>query len=328
MSLEALARQGDRIRASSERVSNSKVYRYFPDCLPTCKPTSLDRNDHLDPKTGDQLYCRALYPVHVGFFGDGAIHRERVLIAANRIGKTDAGCCEVTYHATGIYPEWWTGKRFEEAVLIWIAGDTGKTVRDIIQNKLLGPRGSHGTGFIPAHLLLHTTAKSGIADAVEGIYVTHVSGANSLIMLKSSDQRREAFQGTAIHQIWLDEEPPEDIYVECLLRTAKTSDFPGGSLMMTFTPLQGLTKLVQDYQKAVKEQREADDEHAKTAVQTKSNPVVTPDTSPVGPQGRSGSTRTAKPTKRPKTGKKLEPTNPVLRALAARSPRREYSRSR
>jgi len=264
MSLAGLADAGERIRASTVRVQGAKLYRYFPDCLPTCKADSLDKRDHqlLD---GTQLYCRALYPVHIGFFEDGLEHRERVLIAANRIGKTDADCCEVCYHTTGVYPDWWTGKRFEEPVQVWIAGDTGKTVRDIVQMKLLGQRGSFGSGFIPAHLLMHTTAKAGIPDAIEGIYVEHVSGGTSTIQLKSYDQRREAFQGTAMNIIWLDEEPPLDIYVECLLRTAKTSDFVGGIMLMTFTPLQGLTKLVQNYQKAVKEQREAADEESKRA---------------------------------------------------------------
>ena len=45
----------------------------------------------------------------------------------------------------------------------------------------------------------------------------------------------------------MDEEPPDDIYVECLLRTVKTPDFEGGMLMLTFTPLQGLTPLVLEF---------------------------------------------------------------------------------
>ena len=127
---------------------------------------------------------------------------------------------------------------------IWAAGDTAKTVRDILQEKLLGPPGAVGTGMIPAHLIHHRSAKQGIADAVESIWVRHRSGGHSVIGLKSFDQRREAFQGTAQHLIWLDEEPPEDILTESILRTAETSDFPGGMVMLTFTPLQGLTPLI------------------------------------------------------------------------------------
>jgi hypothetical protein len=33
-------------------------------------------------------------------------------MAANRIGKSEAGAYEVTCHLTGLYPPWWTGRRF------------------------------------------------------------------------------------------------------------------------------------------------------------------------------------------------------------------------
>ena len=36
-------------------------------------------------------YRRALYPKHVKFFEAGREYRERALIAANRVGKSDAG---------------------------------------------------------------------------------------------------------------------------------------------------------------------------------------------------------------------------------------------
>jgi phage terminase large subunit-like protein len=214
---------------------NVKMRRYFPDEGP---------------------YRRELYRKHIAFFNAGAIHRERLLIAANRVGKTDAGCLEVTFHTTGLYPSWWEGRVFTEPVNIWACGDTGKTVRDIIQEKLLGPVGRPEDGFIPPYLREHTARKQGIADAVETIWVKHVTGGISSIQLKSYDQRREAFQGTQMHAIWLDEEPPDDIYTECVLRTAKTSDFPGGIVFMTFTPLQGMTKLVQDFMKEAEKYEE------------------------------------------------------------------------
>jgi len=124
------------------------------------------------------------------------------------------------------------------------AGDTGKTVRDIIQLKLLGPRGEEGTGMIPGELLEGTTPKHGLPDAVESIKVKHVpSGGVSTVFLKSYDQRREAFQGTEIDVFWCDEEPPEDIYVEGLMRTMTT----GGIVMVTFTPLMGISNVVKSF---------------------------------------------------------------------------------
>lgn len=49
-------------------------------------------------------FRRALYPKHIEFFAAGARFKERLFMAANRVGKSDAGAFEVTCHATGIYP--------------------------------------------------------------------------------------------------------------------------------------------------------------------------------------------------------------------------------
>jgi phage terminase large subunit-like protein len=217
--------------------------RYFPDCTDGCDPDSPDVMDH----TG---MCRVLYRKHVAFFNSH--NRERLMIAANRIGKTQAGAYETVAHLTGLYPHWWEGRKFETPVSFWAAGDTAKTVRDIGQLELLGPMNNIGSGFIPRHLIEHFSRKPGVTDAVETIWVKHAEkehGAPGLseLGLKSYDQRRESFQGTKKHGIWLDEEPPEDIHVECLLRTAQTPDFTGGMLMLTFTPLQGLTPLVLEF---------------------------------------------------------------------------------
>ena len=43
--------------------------------------------------------------------------------------------------------------------------------------------------------------------------------------------------------IWLDEEPPEDVYGECLIRTATTD----GIVMLTFTPLAGMSEVVMSF---------------------------------------------------------------------------------
>jgi phage terminase large subunit-like protein len=191
------------------------------------------------PETGDLR--RDLYPKHMDFMAAGASYRQRLMLAANRVGKTEGvGGYETTLHLTGNYPNWWTGRRFTTPIRAWAAGDTSKTVRDIIQYKLLGPPGNYGTGLIPGDLITKTTPKQGISDAVDSISVKHISGGNSTILLKSYDQRREAFQGTEQDLIWLDEEPPLAIYTECLLRTMTNS----GLIMCTFTPLMGMSEVV------------------------------------------------------------------------------------
>lgn len=184
---------------------------------------------------------RDLYPKHLEFFGLGASKRERLFLAANRVGKTEgAGGYEMACHLTGRYPAWWTGRRFSKAISAWAAGDTRQTVRDILQLKLLGKPGSHGTGLIPRETLERVANAPGIPDAVETVWVRHVSGGISTLGLKSYDQGRESFQGTERDIIWLDEEPPPAVYTECLLRTMTN----GGLVMLTFTPLSGMSEVV------------------------------------------------------------------------------------
>jgi phage terminase large subunit-like protein len=163
------------------------------------------------------------------------------MMAANRIGKTESiGGYEMVLHMTGRYPAWWEGRKFDRPVSAWAAGDTGKTTRDILQMKLLGPPGEFGTGLIPKADLIKTTAKAGVAEAIEVITVRHATGGESRLTFKSYDQRREAFQGSEQDVIWLDEEPPLDVYTECLLRTMTNN----GMTMLTFTPLMGMSETV------------------------------------------------------------------------------------
>jgi phage terminase large subunit-like protein len=196
---------------------------------------------------GQKIYARELYSKHLEFFRGGATHIERCLMAANRSGKTLAGGYEVSCHLTGLYPKWWDGRRFTQPVSIWVAGDTYETTRDILQLTLLGEvdyRGARkvvdGRGVIPGHLLGDPIWRQGVQNLVDTIPVQHKSGGRSLLGLKSYDQGRKAFQGTGKHVVWLDEEPPMDVYNECLIRTATLH----GLAMLTFTPLMGLSEVV------------------------------------------------------------------------------------
>ena len=184
---------------------------------------------------------RELYPRHMEFFRAGAEHRERLMLAANRVGKTEGvGGYETVLHLTGAYPDWWRGRRFDRPVRAIAAGDSARTVRDIIQAKLMGRPGVPGTGLVPGAAIVRTTAKSGVAGALDTVSIRHLSGGSSLLALRSYDQGREAFQGTEQDVVWLDEEPPLPVYTECLMRTMTT----GGLVMLTFTPLLGMSEVV------------------------------------------------------------------------------------
>lgn len=191
----------------------------------------------LYPETGPVR--RELYPRHMEFLRLGSQHQERAFMAANRVGKTwGAGGYETALHLTGLYPDWWEGRRFEHPVDVWAAGDTSETTRDIVQKALLGAQGDLGSGLIPGRNIIgEPTKRMGVAGAVDTALVQHSSGGVSQLGFKSYDQGRKKFQGTAKHVVWLDEEPDLDIYSECMLRLMTTD----GIMMLTFTPLQGLS---------------------------------------------------------------------------------------
>ena len=210
-----------------KRASRRKLWTYYPDTGPL---------------------RRELYAKHLQFFAGGATHRERLFMAANRVGKTEGvGGYETTLHLTGLYPDWWEGRRFDHPVEWWAAGKTNETTRDIVQAKLFGKvEGSgptkrfSGTGLIPGESIGNISWRGGFADLADTVEIRHVSGASSSLGLKSYQQGRGAFEGTEKHGIWLDEEPDLSVYTECLIRTMTTD----GMLMITFTPLEGMSEVV------------------------------------------------------------------------------------
>jgi phage terminase large subunit-like protein len=207
-------------------------------------------------RVGEAIYyARDLYPKHMEFFEAGAKYRERCAMAANRVGKTfGMGGYEMACHLTGRYPEWWIGKRFRVPVRAWACGKTNETTRDIVQNVLLGDikhMGARkivdGSGMIPREYVRtgpgDITWKQGVADLVDTVKISHVSGGYSKLGLKSYQQGRGAFEGVAQHVIWDDEEPPLDVWSEQLMRLATTK----GIMMLTFTPLEGMSEVVQQF---------------------------------------------------------------------------------
>jgi phage terminase large subunit-like protein len=226
------------LEARERRIAQSQLFRMFPD------ETTL----HPD---GKLYYARRLYQKHLEFFRSGMTHRERCAMCANRVGKTfGMGGYEIALHLTGLYPDWWEGRRFELPIRAWACGKTNESTRDIVQLTLLGEvkddgnrKTVTGDGMIPGWLLGYPTWKSGVPNMVDTIKVQHTSGGWSILGFKSYQQGRGAFEGTAQHVIWPDEEPPVDVYGEMIVRTATTN----GIIMLTFTPLEGMSDTVMQF---------------------------------------------------------------------------------
>lgn len=193
------------------------------------------------PDTGP--LAREKYVKHLAFFGYGSKFRVRGFMAGNRIGKTEAAVYELVCHMTGDYPWWWIGKRFHSPVRVWVAGETAKLVREGLQVKLFGQWGEFGTGMIPFAKLNKWSPKQGVPETVDTFTVRHATGGLSRGELKSYDQGAGSFASVEREVILLDEEPPEDVMNECVMRTMTTD----GMVMLSFTPLKGVTRVVHKF---------------------------------------------------------------------------------
>lgn len=192
----------------------------------------------------NQLADYAPYGKQLEFHANGETARERLLMAANQVGKTFSGSREAAMHLTGRYIDGWPGRRYDRPIHMWAGSDTGETTRDTVQTNLIGPpavESDWGTAAIPGDCIGRVTRRQGVADAIDTVQVKHVTGGWSLLGFKSYDQKRQKWQGTKKDVIWLDEEPPMDIYMEALTRTNAVDD---GMIYLTFTPLLGMSEVV------------------------------------------------------------------------------------
>lgn len=184
------------------------------------------------------------YPKQLQFHNAGAEYRERLFLAGNRCGKTQAGAFEMAMHLTGQYPFWWQGKRFDKPIRAWAAGVTSESTRDVVQEKLFGPpdrRESWGTGAIPKNCLGEVMLARGIANSIDIASIKHANGGWSSLAFKSYEKGREKWQGAALEVVFMDEEPEISLYYEALTRTNET----GGVVYITCTPLLGMSQVMQ-----------------------------------------------------------------------------------
>lgn len=167
--------------------------------------------------------------------------------------NTVAGAYETALHLCGAYPDWWEGRRFDRAISAWACGVSNETTKNVVQAELLGRLEKDdgasegmlgmGTGMIPSHLIAGVEFHAQIRGAIKTAWIKHVSGKRSVLGFKSYEQSSTAFEGASIDLVWMDESADLDIYTECLMRTMTVD----GCVMITATPLNGLTDLVMQF---------------------------------------------------------------------------------
>ena len=180
------------------------------------------------------------------FFATAGTSR-RGILAANRIGKTVSTCYETAMHLTGLYPEWWTGHKFDTAVTCMVAGEGWSQVALVLQNELLGTQDvkltdNIGTGAIPRSCIIRETMRSDGPNCI-GVEILHTSGSKSYLLFANYTQEVRQMQGFKLNLAVFDEQPPDDFFSEIVTRTATTQ----GIILCSFTPLKGLNGLVSKF---------------------------------------------------------------------------------
>ena len=186
------------------------------------------------------------YPYQQDFHATGEENSQRLLMAANRIGKSYCGAAEMAYHLTGLYPDWWKGRVFKNPITAWAGGVSNETTRDIVQAELLGSPDdpeAFGSGAIPKNLIIKTERKPGVPNAKSVALIKHISGENSSLHFKAYEMGVDKWQGRSVDVVWLDEEPSRELYSQAVTRTLDRR----GMVYMTFTPEQGMTETVASF---------------------------------------------------------------------------------
>ena len=156
--------------------------------------------------------------------------RNRWVFGGNRSGKTECGAVECLWLLRGCHPY----RKNRRDVFGWCVSLSQQVQRDVAQAKILH--------YLPKSWIADIVMLSGRKDSPAGgvidqIKIKNVFGGISTLGFKSCDQGREKFQGSSLDFVWFDEEPPRDIYEECVMRVMDKR----GDIFGTMTPLKGKT---------------------------------------------------------------------------------------
>lgn len=171
--------------------------------------------------------------------------RNRWVFGGNRTGKTECGAVETIWLSLGIHPF----KSNKPCTECWVVSLSNRVQKEVAQAKILKYLPKNSIIDIIMNQGKKCSAENGI---IECIIVKNIFGNNSKIWFKSCEEGREKFQGASLDFVWFDEEPPEDIYNECKMRTFDKC----GEIFGTMTPLKGFTYIYDEIYLNSKNDRE------------------------------------------------------------------------
>jgi len=185
-------------------------------------------------------------PKQLSFHGAGLKASERLFLGGNRTGKTNAVCMEMAMHLTGVYPDWWTGYRYQRPISAISASISLKDTRDILQKKLfVGDIDGSMPPILHESYIVEKTNTT-IAGAFDTVKIRHVSGGVSELKFKAFQQGESSFQGVKADFIHLDEVPNFKVYQEALIRTT-SFDQEKTFLVCSMWPERGKDDLISHF---------------------------------------------------------------------------------
>lgn len=172
------------------------------------------------------IYGYEPHPKQIDFHSSPA--HKRLFLGGNRSGKTVGGVTEDVWWLTGKHPYIETPKPPVRGRVVSV--DFLNGVEKIVKPEF--------ARWMPASELLGGSWDKAFNKELRILTLKN----GSTLEFMSYDQDVDKFAGTSRHFIHFDEEPPRDIYIECLQRLLDV----GGSFWMTLTPVDGMSSWIYD----------------------------------------------------------------------------------
>lgn len=209
-------------KAKSDWISNSPLLYYWPH-TEGCDGTQCNTVKHHYKDSYGQEYDIEGCPQ---YFFHTSLADVRAFFGSNRSGKTTAGVVEISYHLTGLYPDWYPiERRYNTPVKARVlANDFKKAVGEVITEAI--------DTWLPASWIEDKDKNSqGIYDKY---WIKHKSGGVSSFDIITYEQDVSVAEGWSGHFVWYDEPPPRNHRIA----TARgLIDYEGWEIF-TLTPLK------------------------------------------------------------------------------------------
>jgi phage terminase large subunit-like protein len=186
----------------------------------------------------------------IGFTGSS--HKNKWAVTGNRCGKTEsaaaellADCLGLDILTKGVSTKGASGglESFANRPChAWAVGDTEDTCIDILEKSIYKHLGQDESGFL--WNFVEDGCKYSEKNGWSGHFLQFTNG--SFIRFKYHTQQRKTFQGTSLDKVWLDEEPPKDIYGECRARVMDKHGYVVGTLTPVYEKSRGIPWLYYD----------------------------------------------------------------------------------